>query len=334
MQENGFPPISDDEAAALERRLGPRLFAERIRREDSRELELGGLLRWCPMRWAGPAVALAFSVCGLRRRGRREFLDIRVREETFEVPGLPPELDGFAILHLSDLHIDIDPELPGAIRAAVERAAGRYDAAAVTGDFNNFTVHSDTKALDLVAQLRSAFTAPVFGVLGNHDSVRDVPYLERGGVRILLNESVRLRRAGASGGPALLLAGVDDPNVFRTHDLGAALADRRPGEPSVLLAHAPAVHLEAAAAGVSLVLCGHVHGGQICLPSGLSPLWRHWRFPRRVRRGRWTEGATQGYTTTGAGACGVPLRLNCPPEVVLVRLVRPRNGIADFPGMR
>lgn len=314
------PPLklTSDEASALKRRMGAAHFAERIRQEDTRELKLGGWLRWCPMKYAGPAARLAFRLTGLYDRAHREFLDIRIREETFALPGLPPALDGFTLLHLSDLHLDIDPALPDAIRAALGRAAGRYDAAVVTGDFNNFTVHSDAVALRLVAGLRDAFSAPVYGCLGNHDSIRDVPFLERAGYRILLNESVRLRRG--PGGPSLLLAGIDDPNIFATHDIAAALRARRPGEPSVLLAHAPSVHREAAAAGVSLVLCGHVHGGQICLPSGRTLPWRHWRFPRRVWRGRWTEGATQGYTTSGIGACGAPLRLHCPPEAVLVRL--------------
>ena len=316
------PPLrlTSDEAAALKRRMGAALFNRRIEREDKRELHFGGRFRWCPMKYAGPAARLAFRLAGIYGRAYREFLDIRVREEEFALPGLPPELDGLTILHLSDLHLDIDPALPDAIRAALDRVAGRYDAAAVTGDFNNFTVHSDTLALRLVAELSSRFTAPVYGVLGNHDSVRDVPTLERGGVRILLNESVRIRCAGVTSGPSLLLAGVDDPNIFRTHGLAAALRARRPGEPCVLLAHAPSIHEDAAAAGVSLVLCGHVHGGQVCLPSGKTLAWRHWTFPRRVWRGRWTEGATQGYTTTGVGACGAPLRLNCPPEIVLARL--------------
>ena len=317
--------LTSDEAAALKRRMGAARFNERLRREDTRELHFGGLVRWCPMKWAGPAARIAFRLTGLYGRAHREFLDIRLREERFELPGLPPELDGFTLLLLSDLHLDLDPALPDAVRAAVARAAGRYDAAVVTGDVNNFTVHGDTKAVRLFASIRPAFTAPVYGVLGNHDSIRDVPRLEReGGLRVLLNESVRLRRAGQTGGPSLLLAGVDDPNIFATHDLAAALRLRRPGEPVVLLAHAPSIHLEAAAADVSLVLCGHVHGGQICLPSGRTLAWRHWRFPRHVWRGRWTEGATQGYTTTGAGGCGAPLRLNCPPEIVLVRLAAPR----------
>ena len=317
------PVLSSSEAGALKRRLGPALFARRLDMEENREKKLGGLVRWCPMKYAGPAADLAFRATGLWKRAHREFLGIRVREERFDIAGLPPALDGMALLHLSDLHADVSPDLPDAIARALARAAGTYDAAVVTGDFNNFTVHSDMRALEVVAALRGAFTAPVYGCLGNHDSVKDVPFLERSGYRMLLNESVRVRRSGAApDDPSLLLTGVDDPNIFRTHDLRAALRARRAGEPAVLLAHAPSIYLEAAAAGVSLVLCGHVHGGQICLPGGWTPAWRHWRFPPRVRKGRWTEGATQGYTTTGVGACGAPLRLNCPPEIVRIVLRR------------
>lgn len=318
-----FLRLTAEERHDLKRRLGSACFARRMHEEATRELRMGGAVRWCPMKAVKPLAALFFRVTGLWKRGHREFLDIRLREETFAIEGLDPALEGFTLLHLSDLHLDISPDLPAAIRAAVERARGRYDAAVVTGDFNNFTVHNDARALSLVADLRSAFSAPVYGVLGNHDSLRDVPYLERHGIRMLLNESVRLRRAGAPATAAhVLLAGIDDPNIFRNDDLAAALRGRVPGQPTVLLAHAPSIHERAAAAGVDVVLCGHVHGGQVCLPSGKTVAWRTWNFPRRVWRGRWTEGRTQGYTSTGTGACGVPIRLNCPPEIVLIHLVR------------
>ena len=321
--KEGRLALSAQERKALARRMGGALFEKRLFLEENREKRLGGLVRWCPMKYAGPAADLAFRATGLWKRAHREFLDIQVREEEFAVPGLAPELDGFTILHVSDLHLDVSDDLAPAFRRALERVAWRYDLACATGDFNNFTVHDDLVALEIVASLRDAFTAPVVGCLGNHDSVRDVPTLERAGYRILLNESVRVPRRGAAPGtPELLVAGVDDPNIFGTHDLDAALAGRRGGEPAVLLAHAPSIHLEAAARRVSLVLCGHVHGGQICLKSGRTLAWKHWRFPRKVWRGRWTEGATQGYTTTGVGACGAPLRLNCPPEIVLVKLRR------------
>lgn len=320
-EDRALPPLSPEQRDELGRRLGVEALRFRLHREENREKHFFGLVRWCPMKYAGPAANLAFKCAGLWKRAHREFLDIRVREETFALPDLPEELSGFTILHLSDLHADISPDLPGAIADALASVAGRYDAAVVTGDFNNFTVHGDMVAVSIVSRLRPAFTAPVFGCLGNHDSVRDVPLLEKSGYRMLLNESTRIRRRGsAPDSPSLLLAGIDDPNIFRTHDLARALSDRKSDEPVVLLSHAPSIHLEAARAGVSLVLCGHVHGGQLCFPNGRSMALRHWNFPDHVRRGRWREGATQGYTTTGVGACGAPLRLNCPPEIVLVRL--------------
>lgn len=319
--EGRMPGLSQAQREALGRRMGHDALRIRLDREENREKRLFGLVRWCPMKYAGPAANLAFRCVGLWNRAHREFLDIRLREESFTVPGLPRELSGITLLHLSDLHADISPDLPGAIENALRRAAGRYDAAVVTGDFNNFTVHGDMVAVSIVSRLRPAFTAPVFGCLGNHDSVRDVPLLEKARYSMLLNESVRIRKRGAApDAPSLLLAGVDDPNIFGTHDLGRALARRRGDEPVVLLSHAPSIHAEAAAAGVSLVLCGHVHGGQLCFPNGRTMAWRHWRFPQRVWKGRWREGPTQGYTTTGVGACGAPLRLNCPPEIVLVRI--------------
>ncbi|MBQ7666905.1 MAG: metallophosphoesterase [Kiritimatiellae bacterium] len=314
----------------LEARMGARNFARRLDLELNRERKFGGLVRWCPMRYAGPAVDFAFRALGLWEKAHREFLDIATREESFAVSGLPEALDGFTILHMSDLHLDISPDLAPALREALARVAGRYDIACITGDFSNFTVHSDKAAIKAAASLREAFTAPVFGCLGNHDSICDVPDLEKAGFKILLNESVRVRRkGGGEADPGLMLAGIDDPNIFGTGDMERALSDRRAGEPVVLLAHAPSIYAEAAARGVSLALCGHVHGGQICLRSGRAIAPRRWKFPARVRRGRWVQGSAQGYTTTGVGACGAPLRLNCPPELVLVRLRR--AGAVDAP---
>ena len=72
-------------------------------------------------------------------------------------------------------------------------------------------------------------------------------------------------------------------------------------------------------------MCGHTHGGQLCLPGGY-PLTLDAKCPRRVGRGAWSEGAMQGYTTTGAGTSILNVRLNCPPEVTLHRLTRGPNG--------
>ena len=154
-------------------------------------------------------------------------------------------------------------------------------------------------------------------MLGNHDSLRDVPVLERMGVKMLLNESVLIQRNGA----ALRLVGIDDPNIFRTHDLDKALgSSHRRADVTILLSHAPCIHREAAARGVDIVLCGHTHGGQICLPNGYTPRIHKDGGARHVQKGLWRDGSTQGWTSSGTGACGIPVRINCPPEILLHRL--------------
>lgn len=307
-------------------RMGPRLYHRRIFLEETRELKLGGLVRLCPMRLLKPALTVAMKATGLWKRGYQEFLSPVVRRNAFAIPGLPAALEGFTILHLSDLHLDLDARLAPVVAQAI--AGLEYDIAVVTGDFNNFTVHMDDTALDEMARLVPVFTAPLYGVLGNHDSLRDVPVLERMGVKMLLNESVLIPRGDA----IVRLAGIDDPNIFRTHDLDKALGTpRRHADLTVLLAHAPCIHRDAAARGVDIVLCGHTHGGQICLPNGYTPRIHKDGGARHVQKGLWRDGPTQGWTSSGTGACGIPVRINCPPEILLHQFVAARGDVPTPP---
>ena len=307
--------MTQAERRRIRGRMGTRLYRRRILLEDTRELKLGGLVRLCPMRLLKPVLTFGMKASGLWRRGHREFLSPVVRHNTFAVPGLPSALEGFTVLHLSDLHLDLDTHLTPVVAQALQGLA--YDIAVVTGDFNNFTVHMDDTALAEMAKLATVFTAPLYGVLGNHDSLRDVPVLERMGVKMLLNESVLIQRNGA----ALRLVGIDDPNIFRTHDLDKALgSSHRRADVTILLSHAPCIHREAAARHVDIVLCGHTHGGQICLPNGYTPRIHKDGGARHVQKGLWRDGSTQGWTSSGTGACGIPVRINCPPEILLHRL--------------
>ena len=85
---------------------------------------------------------------------------------------------------------------------------------------------------------------------------------------------------------------------------------------SILLSHTPEAYRHAAHADFDLMLCGHTHGGQICLPGG-RPLLTDASSPRRFARGAWRYHAMTGYTATGSGTSLVDVRLNCPPEVTL-----------------
>jgi predicted MPP superfamily phosphohydrolase len=155
------------------------------------------------------------------------------------------------------------------------------------------------------------------GVLGNNDTSDLIEPLRRMGVRMLINEAFELRL----GQDRLWIAGVDDPRDFRCDNLDEAVKSIPAGSFTVLLAHSPECIPDAARHGIALYLCGHTHGGQICLPSG-SPLFANCSCPRRYTRGAWSLDALQGYTTTGAGTTAAPVRYNCPAEVAIIELRR------------
>jgi predicted MPP superfamily phosphohydrolase len=152
----------------------------------------------------------------------------------------------------------------------------------------------------------------MFGVLGNHDTIRMVPGLEGMSIRMLLNESVVIER----GGHRVHLAGIDDAHFYRVDNIEKA-ADAIPQEDfSILLSHTPEIYRQAAHAGFDLLLSGHTHGGQICLPGGI-PITLDAAVPRSLGSGAWKYGTMAGYTSVGAGSSVVPVRFNCPPEITL-----------------
>src|SRR3954465_14630772 len=93
------------------------------------------------------------------------------------------------------------------------------------------------------------------------------------------------------------------------------------GEFSILLSHTPEVYRQAAQANFDLMLSGHTHGGQICLPGSI-PIKLEAVLPRRMGAGPWQYRDMTGYTSVGAGSSVVPVRLNCPPEITLHHLRR------------
>jgi predicted MPP superfamily phosphohydrolase len=168
-----------------------------------------------------------------------------------------------------------------------------------------------------VERLRRHLRPPLYAVLGNHDSIHMVPAFEALGIRVLVNEAEVLAR----GAEHLYLAGIDDAHKYRLDDIGAAAAGIPAGACSILLSHTPEIYREAAAAGFDLILCGHTHGGQICLP-GAVPVTLGGALPRPLAAGPWHYRGMAGYTSTGLGASLVPVRFNCRPEITMHRLTR------------
>lgn len=246
--------------------------------------------------------------------GHRNFLDIQCMENEVLLPGLPPAFDGFTLLQLSDLHLDIDPELTAAILTRLEGVA--YDLCVITGDYRASSSGSYRTAVAYSAQLAAYLRPPVYAILGNHDFIEFVPPLEEAGLTFLLNETVRLERDGA----AIYLSGVDDPHFYETDNLQKSRAEIPSNAVSILLAHSPELYRQASAAGYDFMLSGHTHAGQICLPGRIPLLGGNAKCPRAMYYGPWRYGAMQGYTSAGTGSCGVPVRFFCPPEFTLHRL--------------
>jgi predicted MPP superfamily phosphohydrolase len=197
----------------------------------------------------------------------------------------------------------------------------QYDVCVMTGDYRGKTYGPFRTALEGIAGVRSHLRPPVYGVLGNHDTILMVPELEDMGIKMLLNECERIERDGE----ALYLAGIDDAHFFRVDNIEKAASGVPHGAFSMLLSHTPEIYRQAAHAGFDVLLAGHTHGGQICLPGSI-PLTLDSALPRAFGSGAWSYKQMAGYTSVGAGVSVAPVRLNCPPEITLHRLERGEAG--------
>ena len=127
-----------------------------------------------------------------------------------------------------------------------------YDIAVLTGDYRGKTYGPFEATLDGLKQVHACLTGPVYGVLGNHDTILMVPGLEAMGIRMLLNECEPLIR----GNQRIHLAGIDDAHYYRVDNIEKAASDIPDGEFSILLSHTPEIYRQAAHNGIAAVWCG------------------------------------------------------------------------------
>jgi predicted MPP superfamily phosphohydrolase len=306
-----------DILAWLDARLGAARAHERLAVERDHEAQAFGqglnFFHIENIAYSPRVIRAALRLTGLYRRGLANADKVALRENRVASDRLPAAFDGFTILHLSDLHADLCPGAMARARALIEGLD--YDLCVLTGDYRGATKGPFAASLAALASLREAIEAPILAVLGNHDTIRMAPGLEELGMTVLLNERHVIERDGAR----IHVAGVDEPHYFRADDLESALAGAPREEFSVLLSHTPEIYRGAAQAGVDLLLAGHTHGGQICLPGGF-PLTLDSVLPRAFGAGAWRYEEMQGYTSVGAGSSVLPVRFNCPPEITLHRL--------------
>ena len=114
-------------------------------------------------------------VVGLYRRGMQNTLKIRTVENSIAIPYLPSDFVGYRILHLSDLHVDRDLDTTDAIIQSLTNL--EYDICVLTGDYRAQTYGQIETCIEQMKRLCAVLKQPVYGVLGNHDSIRMVPEL-------------------------------------------------------------------------------------------------------------------------------------------------------------
>jgi uncharacterized protein len=310
----------DDMLATLEKRLGRLHARQRLGIEKDHEAQIFGQgLNFFHLENATLSHSLIRGVLmltGLYWRGLSNSAKVELKHNRIVTPDLPASFDGFTILQISDLHVELSEAAMG--RVAELASGARYDVCVLTGDYRAQTFGPYADALAGVARLCRRLKGPIYGVLGNHDTICMVPALEEMGIRMLLNERERIERGGAS----IHLAGIDDAHYYRMDNIEKAAEGIPHREFSILLSHTPEIYRQAAHADFNVLLSGHTHGGQICLPGGI-PITLNCVLPRSMGNGSFNHHGMIGYTSAGAGVSIVPARFNCPPEVTLHHLHRP-----------
>ena len=260
-------------------------------------------------------VAIAIAVISYSFHIEPNWIEVVELEET--LPRLAPELDGFKVALISDLHVGRLMGRDHLLKIVEQVNQQNPDLVAITGDF--VTHHPDRYAEILIDGLQGLSSQhPTVGVLGNHDYWSDPVEVRRilaAGNVFELNNSVY---AAKQGNGALMVAGVDDVWSGKP-DLEAVLQQLPTEGAAILLVHEPDFADTSAPTGrFDLELSGHSHGGQIRFPFVGAPLLPP--YGKRYPTGRYQVGNMVQYTNRGVGMVQLGARLLCRPEITVLTL--------------
>lgn len=248
---------------------------------------------------------------------------IETTELTIQSDHIPESFDGFKIAQVSDLHNAVFGKDNQRLIDALENV--QPDLIAITGD----VIDSRRTDVDVAYRFFEAAKsiAPVYYVTGNHEARLDVyptfqARLEDIGVHVLRNTSIELTKNNET----ITLTGVDDPlfeqasteEATMMNQLGRALPEE--SNYTILLSHRPEHFSLYEQAGVDLVFSGHAHGGQVRLPFIGGLIAPHQGWLPEYTSGKYESGETTMIVSRGLGNSLFPVRVNNPPELIVVTL--------------
>jgi predicted MPP superfamily phosphohydrolase len=243
--------------------------------------------------------------------------DFEIVDITVKIPNLDLAFNDYRIAHISDIHLGqwISARRIEGVVNMVNKL--EPDLIAITGDSVSYVVNEPV--LDMLRVLKNLKPKDAtVAVLGNHDhwvgakQIRDV--MDESNIIELENDVYTLKRGNAT----LHIAGVDSITLEK-HDLDAVLKRLPSSGPAILLAHEPDfADISSATGRFSLQLSGHSHGGQMVIP-WLGTPFRGSQF-RKYPLGKYKVGEMVQYTNRGLGTNVFWIRINCPPEITILRL--------------
>ncbi|MCL4538669.1 MAG: metallophosphoesterase, partial [Bacteroidetes bacterium] len=242
--------------------------------------------------------------------------EYKIENVSLRLKNLPSELEGIRIVMISDVHSGLYMTEEDMSRYNEEVNKLNPDLIFIPGDFVTLKTDEIIPFVKSFSGLKSKFGT--FACLGNHDFFANpnviTEKLRENGISVLRNETQELDIKNAR----LMLSGVDDGGhanfkkvAYEANSLDTA---------RILLCHKPYYFDTAVAGGYDAMVSGHTHGGQIVLANLLGFKLTPATFVSPYVSGKYHRGDSVMYVSRGVGTVGLPVRLNCPPEITVFTL--------------
>jgi len=243
---------------------------------------------------------------------------LRLTHVNIQLPRRHAHLNGLTVAFVTDTHVcptysatNLEP-----VAEVLERT--QPDLVLFGGDYVSESPRFIAQAMPPLARMAKTGKLGAFAVLGNHDLAvgreRMVEPMEAAGIRVLTNEAASV----PFGGGECWITGIDEVLLGKP-DPARAFSDVPADAATILLWHEPDLAEQAAPFAPIVQLSGHTHGGQVRLP-GIGPLALP-KMGKRFPAGRFDIDDMVLLVSRGIGNYRPPVRLNCPPEVMIIHFV-------------